>query len=881
MSITFKIDQKEIKVKTGMSVLDAARQADIYIPTLCDHLQLNPSGSCRLCIVEINGVRGYPTACTIPAEEGMVVRTNTPKLRSLRRSILELTLSEHPYTCLVCDKREGCDDWMGSIRKVGITTSCQTCPKNGACELQNLAKYLGIKEMTFPITYRGFSVEQEDPFFDRDYNLCILCGRCVRVCNEVRYNGTLNFHYRGDRTVVGTAFGKSHLEVGCAFCGACVDVCPTGALYGKGDKWEGCGERSIRSICPYCSVGCSLDFHLLGDRIIKTIPSQKQTLNKGQVCVRGRFGVADVVNHPDRLQKPMIKREGKWIETSWEEALSQVAEKFVQYQGDAFGLVVSPNNTNENAYVLQKFGRVAIRSHQIAISSPFAQNRWVESLSEIEKSNPDPAVLDDIDRAGLILVWGGDLSVSHPIVALRVKQAFYRGAKLVVVDPRRTKLAQLADIHLQLNPGHDALLISGLIKLISENHSIQSFSPLKDREWNGVKNKLKKVDLSTVTKITDVTRGQMEEVVGLISNCQPALILTGSGLALQETVSDLMSALSDISILVDRVKMIPVVSEYNLMGCLEMGCVSGFLPGFVSSNEESTRGKFEKSWETILQKEQPFDLNKLIDCIDKGKIKALYVAGEIPRMDVLKNCEYIVIQSVFAPDWKAWADVLLPAAHPAEVEGTVLNFEKRLQRLHRICQPIGLSKPDWWICSQIAQKMGVSGFAYKKSSDILNEITSVVSHYRGLKLPKIKERGLYLSDLKGGQKRIEPPVFRYKVTAKNHEKPKGYPYTLIIDVGISHFRNGSLTERISGMERVTSEGQVEMHPKDAERLHVSDGDCVQVKSNDGFRYEGPVIVTERIPQKSVYLLLDKNIPNALWRFRGNIHAVKIKKVVYE
>ncbi len=388
MAITLKIDNKEIKAKTSMSVLEAARQADIYIPTLCDHPQLNPSGSCRLCIVEIKGIRGYPTACTVPVQEGMVVKTNTPHLRSLRRQILELTLSEHPYTCLVCDKREGCEEWMGTIRKVGITTSCQTCPKSGVCELQNLVQYLGIEEIAFPITYRGYAVEQEDPFFDRDYNLCILCGRCVRVCNEVRYNGTLNFYHRGDRMIVGTAFGKSHIDVGCAFCGACVDVCPTGALSGKGEKWEGCTDQSKHSICPYCSVGCALDYHLQENRIIKSTARQGKTPNQGQVCVRGRFGVVDLVNHLDRLQNPMIKREGQWIETSWEETLDRIAEQFVRYRGDGFGLVVSPNNTVEDAYVLQKFGRVAMQSHEMAISSPVAQKQWTESLIEIERPIP-------------------------------------------------------------------------------------------------------------------------------------------------------------------------------------------------------------------------------------------------------------------------------------------------------------------------------------------------------------------------------------------------------------------------------------------------------------------------------------------------------------
>lgn len=879
MAITLKIDNKEIKAKTGMSVLEAARQADIYIPTLCHHPQLNPSGSCRLCIVEIKGVRGYPTACTIPAEEGMVVQTNTQRLRSLRCQILELILSEHPYTCLVCDKREGCDEWMGTIRKVGITTSCQTCPKSGACELQNLVQYLGIEEIAFPINYRGYPVEQKDPFFDRDYNLCILCGRCVRVCNEVRYNGTLNFHYRGDRTVVGTAFGKSHLEVGCAFCGACVDVCPTGALAGKADKWEGCSEQTQHSICPYCAVGCSLDYHLRGNRIIKSVPAQGKSPNQGQVCVRGRFAVADLVNHPTRLKKPLVKRNKQWIETSWEEALDRIAEQFVRYRGDGFGLVVSPNNTVEDAYVLQKFGRVAMQSRHLAVSSPFAHSRWVDSLVEIEKIHPPHTVtLGDIDQASLILVWGGDLSVSHPIAALRVKQAVHRGAKLIVIDPRKTKLAELADMHLQPNPVDDSLLLSGLMKLIFENRSDPSLSGPQSPEWNDLTNKLKKVNLSLIEEKTGIPRNQMEELVDLLFHHQRILILVGSGLALQASASNGLFGLFNLSVVLKHAKMVPIVGESNLAGCLEMGCMSGLLPGLISVNEESARKKFEKSWGLSIQGERSYDFTELVQQIEGGKIKTLYVTGEIPPTDILKKCHYIVVQSVFRPEWADWADVLLPAAHPAEIDGTVVNFEKRLQRLRRIHRQTGLSKPDWWICSQIAQKMGFSGFSYKKSSDILNEIHSIVPRYSGLIPSKIKEKGLFLLDFKSNQKKKSCSIFHFDVAIRNHEKPKGYPYTLIIDVGISHFRNASLIEKVSGMERIGSEGKVEIHPKDAERLHVSTGECVQIKSNNGFQFEGPVIVTDRIPQKSLYLLLDKKSPHVLECFKGNIHFVKIKKV---
>jgi formate dehydrogenase alpha subunit len=251
MTVSISINGIAVKARPGMTVLEAARANDIYIPTLCYASKLPAVGACRMCVVEIENMRGFPTACTVPVSDGMVVRTETEAVQNLRREILSLILSEHPYTCLVCEAK--CGDYMGgTIRKAAVTTGCQYCPANGQCELQDLVDYLGLEDVPYPITYRGLPVEKDDPFFDRDYNLCILCGRCVRACQEIRHSGVLAFVKRGSETIVGTAFGRSHLEADCQFCGACVDVCPTGALADKRAKWEGRPAAVVPSVCPYC-----------------------------------------------------------------------------------------------------------------------------------------------------------------------------------------------------------------------------------------------------------------------------------------------------------------------------------------------------------------------------------------------------------------------------------------------------------------------------------------------------------------------------------------------------------------------------------------------------------------------------------------------------
>jgi formate dehydrogenase alpha subunit len=294
--ITLTIDGQQVKARQRATVLEAAREADIYIPTLCSYPGLTPYGSCRMCIVEIEHMRGFPTACTTPVTEGMVVHTNTSQLQELRRGILELTLSEHPYACLICDRREQCEPYHTPLRKSVAASGCTMCPNNTRCELQKVVDYVGLTEMNVSPVVRGVPILKDSPFFDRDYNLCILCGRCVRVCQEVRGVGAIAFTYRGSQALIGTAFDKSLQESQCQFCGACVDACPTGALMDRAGKWQGLPERTVTTTCGYCGVGCQLGLEIRKERILRVAPVVENSVNQGQACVKGRFGIAEFVH---------------------------------------------------------------------------------------------------------------------------------------------------------------------------------------------------------------------------------------------------------------------------------------------------------------------------------------------------------------------------------------------------------------------------------------------------------------------------------------------------------------------------------------------------------------------------------------------------------
>ncbi|MFZ6026925.1 MAG: molybdopterin-dependent oxidoreductase [Chloroflexota bacterium] len=451
----------------GATVLEAARQNDVRIPTLCHHSALRNVGACRLCMVEIDGMRGTPTACTTPAADGMVVHTDTPALAELRREILSLILSEHPYTCLVCERHERCNEWQVTIRKAAVTTGCENCPKNGQCELQSLVDETGLGTMIYPISYRGLPVEKDDPFFDRDYNLCILCGRCVRVCQEVRQTGTLAFVNRGPHTVVGTAFGQSHLLSNCEFCGSCVDVCPTGALYDKRTKWEGVPEKTVTTTCPYCSVGCQLDLWVKGNKLIGVRPAAGGAANAGMACARGRFGIIEMVHAPDRVRTPLIRKHGRLVEASWDEALEVAAQALRPFAAAAsgmpaaFALLASPHLTNEAAAALASFAE-AMGTPYVDVPTALPRIPRAAELAECLHTERS-ASLRSIRDARLIVAIGTNPRLSHPVAALYIRQAQAGGAKLIVLDPRRTGLARRADEWVPVAPGQDIPAIQDLI----------------------------------------------------------------------------------------------------------------------------------------------------------------------------------------------------------------------------------------------------------------------------------------------------------------------------------------------------------------------------------------------------------------------------------
>jgi predicted molibdopterin-dependent oxidoreductase YjgC len=459
--LRLEIDHRPVSVPEGTSVLRAAELAGVYVPSLCSHKELSPFGGCRLCTVEIAGMRGYPLACSTMAGEGMQVTTDTVALREMRAEVLQLILSEHPFSCLVCDERRECARSQATIRKAGVSTGCRNCPRDGECELQAVAERIGVTDVGYPIRYRGLDVEHDDPFFDRDYNLCILCGRCVRMCAEVRGTSVLSFEHRGPATVIGTAFGRTHVAAGCEFCGSCVSVCPTGALADKVSKWDGKPDGRATSTCPFCGLGCQVELAWKDGSLSAVRGAHDPEINDGQLCVRGRFCLPEATHHPDRARKPMLRKGQYFRVATWDDALDDVGRVLAQVAPEDILMVVSADLSNEGLFAARRLARSALGSAGIDSTAratlPGGPRLWRRLLSL-------PISVRSVAEADTVIVAGLDTRFEFSVAGVQVRRALRSGARLVVVDARESNMARMADEWVQTRPAEEAPALDRLIR---------------------------------------------------------------------------------------------------------------------------------------------------------------------------------------------------------------------------------------------------------------------------------------------------------------------------------------------------------------------------------------------------------------------------------
>ncbi|MBE3110844.1 MAG: (2Fe-2S)-binding protein, partial [Acidobacteria bacterium] len=602
------IDDREILVEGAPTLLGAARCAGIPIPSLCDRPDLEPFAGCRLCLVEISGRNDFAPACATPAAEGMVVRTRTPELVSLRKKILELILAEHPHACLVCAEKTTCDDLKSTIRKVGEVTGCVLCPVNGDCELQKVVEAVGLDKVDLLAIYRNFEVRREDPFFDRDYNLCILCGRCIRVCEEVRGASVLAFIHRGDRTSVGTAFDRPLLDSGCRFCGACVDVCPTGALVERAVRPRPRAERSAGVVCPYCAQGCGLELGIRETRVLYSKPSPAALPNRGQACAKGRFLVRDALGGPGRILEAHVRKDGRLVPATFDEAIERAAAGLLE-AGDQGRALIYPSQVSlEDAFLFLEFGRTFMDRAAVATAAPGSIWSALEALTEARGVGVPPGrELSEIEECGSILAWDIDLQVDHPIAWLKVVKAIRRGARLVAAGTASAQISQAAatlDVRAGSEAATGAGLAAALLRTGAAPSGYDGFEDLKKSCPDG-------------TAISSSEARALQAAAEILASNKPAAILFDAGAARGPSGPDTLAWLWNIALLLGA-RLFPLGRGGNERGIHELERALGFPAS-------------GKSWEALRAG------------LEKRAFQALYLAGPAPDLEDRKP-PFIVFQ---------------------------------------------------------------------------------------------------------------------------------------------------------------------------------------------------------------------------------------------
>jgi formate dehydrogenase alpha subunit len=827
--IKLTINGQKVTARTGMTVLEAAEAAGIYIPTLCSDHDLEPYGGCRLCIVEVEGMRGLPPACTTPAADGMVVHTETPSVNKVRQTTVELLIADHPSDCL-------------------------TCPKNQQCDLQKVAAYLGITQQRFRKTTRLLPIDTSNPFFDRDLNYCILCGKCVRICDEVLGVGAITLAFRGYASKVATFDDGLLLDSNCVSCGECVAHCPVGALTVKDARLP---TREVVTTCPYCGVGCGIYLGIRNERVTG-VRGNREGVNKGSLCVKGRFGIAEFIHHPERLTTPLVRRNGELTEATWDEALGLVATKLAKYSPDEVAVVSSAKCTNEENYVIQKFARVVLGTNNVDHCARLCHASTVAGLGQSFGAGAMTNSISEIGDARCILAIGTNTTSAHPVIGLQVKKAVRNGAKLIVANPRQIDLVRVADLWLQHMPGTDVALLMGMMRVIVEEGLLDSaFIEERCENFDAFKASLKNFDLDTVERITGVAKDKIVEAARMYATNKPSSILYAMGITQHSHGTDNVIATANLAMLTGNIGksstgVNPLRGQNNVQGACDLGALPDVYTGYQRVADPASREKFEAAWGCSLNPSPGLTLTEIFEGACQRQIKAIYLVGENPvlsepcshHMEELKGMEFFVVQDLFLSETAQMADVVLPAASFAEKDGTFTNTERRVQRVRKAIEPVGDSRPDWWITCQIARRMGSQGFDFEHPSQIMDEIARLTPSYGGICYRRLDKGSLqwpcptqdhpgtpilHTKQFTRGKGRFIPLEYKPPMELPDDD----YPLILTTERSLYHYHTGTLTRRVKGLNILLGEGLVEINPEDASALGIADGEMVKVISRRG------------------------------------------------
>ena len=847
-SVTLTIDGRSVTVPAGTSVMRAASLGGVDVPKLCATDSLEPFGSCRLCLVEIQGRRGTPASCTMPAEPGMVVTTESPRLAKLRRGVMELYISDHPLDCL-------------------------TCPTNGDCELQDMAGRVGLREVRYG--YDGANhlkaeKDQSNPYFTFDPSKCIVCSRCVRACEEVQGTFALTIDGRGFASHVAAGMDEPFLGSECVSCGACVQACPTATLMEKSIVDHGTPNREVVTTCAYCGVGCAFTAELQGNTVVRMTPFKDGKANHGHSCVKGRFAWG-YATHKDRITSPMIRGSihEPWREVSWEEAIGYAASELKRIQATygrgSVGGITSSRCTNEEAFLVQKLVRAAFGNNNVDTCARVCHSPTGYGLKTAFGTSAGTQDFDSVDEADVVMVIGANPTDAHPVFGSRMKRRLRQGAKLIVADPRRIDLVRTPHVaashHLQLRPGTNVALINALAHvvvtegLVDEAFVAERCDPVDFAIWRAFVAEPRNAPEAT-EPLTGVPAAEVRAAARLYATGGNAAIYYGLGVTEHSQGSTMVMGMANLAMATGNigrrgVGVNPLRGQNNVQGSCDMGSFPHELSGYRHVSDDATRGLFDAAWGVTLDREPGLRIPNMLDAAIDGSFKGIYIQGEdIAQSDpnikhvtaALAAMECVIVQDLFLNETATYAHVFLPGASFLEKDGTFTNAERRISRVRKAMPPLA-GKGDWEATCDLAAALGYP-MVYADPSEIMDEISRLTPSFKGVSYARLDELGsiqwpcndavpegtpiMHVDGFVRGKGQFVVTEF---VPTDERTGPR-FPLLLTTGRILSQYNVGAQTRR-TGNVAWHDEDVLDIHAHDAEYRGIRDGDWVALASRSG------------------------------------------------
>jgi len=802
--ITVKINDREIKLEKPMTVLDAARSVGIKIPTLCYHEQLERYGGCRLCLVEVEKMPRLQTACTLIVADGMVVRTETEQIADVRRGILEFLLINHPLDCPYCDKA-------------------------GECELQDLVEKYGPGKGRFTEKKRKVPESLQDPVIVRNMERCIMCTRCVRMCEGLQGASAIAVINRG---------GHSHIEpfsggrFDCEYCGNCVSVCPVGAIMSRLHRhsyrpWQ--VKEQYETVCPYCGVGCTVITQVRDDVIKRVIPKLGSAVNNGMLCSRGRFGY-EFVGSKDRLTMPLIRKDGTLAEATWEEAITLVAKKLSDvksaYGSDSIAGMASPRCTNEDNYLFQKFLRVAVGTNNVDTTARAGFAGAQSFLENIFGQGATANIISGLANSDTVMVIGGDPTTVNPILGLQIRACARRGGQVMTVGEFEG-LRIFSPTTLQPRQFTETTLLEGIVTALREKKGLSGANTPLEAKIKSIN-----VTASDVAAKSGVTEKQLAAYVDILTAAATFSMVIGKEIVQSTGGSYKLLLLAAITYLANgRVYLLS--EKANEQGALDMGCAPDMLPGYRPVAYPEFTKRYGAVWHAELSEKPGLHLFDMIEAAEKGTLRAMYVMGENPVCNIpnsgrvekaFRNLDFLVVQDIFLTETAKLADVVLPALSWAEKDGTFTNMERRVQRVKKSVQREGME--DWKIVAEIAKNMGYR-MDYTRAEEVFHEMAKVSPLYRDLTYEDI-EKGENIYPYKGEPLRDVKEDIQVDTSAVSASAGKLY-----LKVERPLFHSGTMSTHAASLTNIYPHAVARIGAGRAKMLSLTEGDVVNIRSKSG------------------------------------------------